>query len=87
MGCPTCESQMEQGWVAMWNPIVGQKVRWQPTQPGYGRLRVPKGAAVLLAARFGGKGSSGHAPVFGLLHCGRPARPDIRPASLMTERL
>jgi hypothetical protein len=47
--------EMEQGWLAMWNPIIGQKVRWQPTQPGWGRLRVPKGVAVVLAARFGGK--------------------------------
>ena len=39
----------------MWNPIIGQKVRWQPVQPGYRRLRVPKGAAVMLKARFGGR--------------------------------
>jgi hypothetical protein len=57
MHCPHCGAQMEQGWVAMWNPIIGQKVRWQPTRPRYGRLRVPTGAAVVLAARWGGKGA------------------------------
>ena len=46
---------MTTGWIAMWNPIMGQKVRWQPTQPGYRRMRVPTGAAVVLQARFGGK--------------------------------
>lgn len=39
----------------MWNPILGQKVRWQPTEPGYVRLRVPEGAVVLLKARAGGR--------------------------------
>ncbi len=46
---------MEPGWIAMWNPILGQKVRWQPAKPGYRRLRVPEGARVLLKARMGGK--------------------------------
>ena len=39
----------------MWNPIIGQKVRWQEQQPGYRRLRVPPGAQVVLKARVGGK--------------------------------
>jgi len=46
---------MLDGWLAMWNPILGQKVRWQPTRPRWRRLRVPEGAAVLLQARLGGK--------------------------------
>ena len=53
--CPSCGVKMVQGWMAMWNPILGQKVRWQPTRPGYGRLRVPPGAAVVLKARVGGR--------------------------------
>jgi len=53
--CPTCAEQMTRGWVAMWNPIIGQKVRWQPTKPGYARLHVPYGARVLLETRVGGK--------------------------------
>ena len=56
ISCPTCSAQMDAGWVAMWNPIVFQKVRWQSTEPGYVRLRVPEGARVILAARAGGKG-------------------------------
>ena len=55
LDCPFCQTPMASGWVAMWNPIIGQKVRWQPTQPGYGRLRVPDGAAVVLRARRGGR--------------------------------
>jgi len=53
--CPACDATMAAGWIAMWNPIVGQKVRWQPTQPGWGRMRVPEGAAVVLKARTGGR--------------------------------
>jgi hypothetical protein len=46
---------MDPGWIAIWNPIVVQKVRWQPTEPGYGRKHVPEGSHVILAARSGGK--------------------------------
>lgn len=53
--CPVCSGLMETGWIAMWNPIVGTKVRWQPTKPGYRRLRAPEGAKVLLRARVGGR--------------------------------
>jgi len=55
ISCPTCSARMDSGWVAMWNPIIGQKVRWQPTRPGYARLHIPKGARVVLAARVGGR--------------------------------
>jgi hypothetical protein len=57
MNCPVCETKMTDGWLAMWNAILGQKVRWQRTEPGYGRLRVPEDAVVVLRARFGGRGS------------------------------
>jgi len=53
--CPTCSNPLSEGWLAMWNPIVGQKVRWQQPKPSYGRLRVPDGAKVVLKARVGGK--------------------------------
>lgn len=53
--CPTCSAPMAEGWVAMWNPIVGQKVRWQREKPGYARFRVPPSARVVLKARAGGK--------------------------------
>lgn len=46
---------MTSGWVAMWNPIVGQQVRWQMEQPRYVRMRVPNDAKVVLEARVGGK--------------------------------
>jgi endogenous inhibitor of DNA gyrase (YacG/DUF329 family) len=55
MVCPSCGKEMAIGWIAMWNPFMGQKVRWQPTEPGWVRLRVPSGAAVVLQARAGGK--------------------------------
>ena len=53
--CPACGGRLTAGWLAMWNPILGQKVRWQEPQPGYGRLRIPAGAKVVLKARVGGK--------------------------------
>lgn len=55
MTCPTCGASTTQGWVAMWNPIIGQKIRWQPSEPGPLRLRAPAGAKTVLRARFGGK--------------------------------
>jgi hypothetical protein len=53
--CPFCGADTQSGWIAMWNPMVGQKVRWQPNEPGYVRLIVPTGAAVVLAAASGGR--------------------------------
>ena len=55
MNCPVCNTAMLQGWLAMWNPLLGQKVRWQPTQPRWRRMVVPAGSAVLLQARYRGK--------------------------------
>jgi hypothetical protein len=55
ISCPTCSAGMDSGWVAMWNPILGQKIRWQPTKPGYVRMHVPQGARVVLAAQVGGR--------------------------------
>ena len=52
---PTCSEQMDTGWIAIWNPMIFQKVRWQPTKPGYRRMRVPQGSRVLLEPRAGGK--------------------------------
>ncbi len=55
MTCPVCANSMLPGWLAMWNPVLGQKVRWQPTRPGWVRMRVPERSVVVLEARFGGK--------------------------------
>lgn len=55
MNCPVCARQMLPGWLAMWNPVAGQKVRWQANKPGWVRMRVPEEAVVVLSARFGGK--------------------------------
>ncbi len=46
---------MVDGWIAMWNPIIGQKVRWQHPKPGYVRIKAPSRAAVVLRARWGGR--------------------------------
>lgn len=46
---------MLSGWLAMWNPILGQKVRWQPAKPQWRRLLVPEESAVVLRAKVGGK--------------------------------
>jgi Domain of unknown function (DUF6487) len=55
LSCPTCGEPLTEGWLAMWNPIMGQTVRWQQQKPGYRRLRVPQGARVVLKARVAGK--------------------------------
>ena len=53
VSCPMCDSAMTNGWVAMWNALPGQKIRWQKTKPSYRRLHVPAGAAIVLKARVG----------------------------------
>jgi hypothetical protein len=55
VNCPACHNDLVPGWLAMWNPVLGQKVRWQPAKPGWVRLKVPEGAAVVMEARNGGK--------------------------------
>jgi ribosomal protein S27E len=55
ISCPLCSAKMTAGWIAIWNSIVFQKVRWQATKPGYNRLRVPQGAHVVLEPKVGGK--------------------------------
>jgi len=55
ISCPTCSERMDSGWVAMWNPILGQKIRWQRTKPGHVRMHIPQGARVVLAAPVGGR--------------------------------
>ena len=47
----------------MWNPFLGQKVRWQPTPPEWRRLKVPKGAAVVLEARRRGRDAASGVPM------------------------
>lgn len=53
--CPTCGADMEAGWLVFWNPIFGQKIRWQDQEPGFARFRVPPNSRVVIKARRRGK--------------------------------
>ncbi len=55
VNCPACHDDLIPGWLAMWNPVLGQKVRWQTARPGWVRLKVPQDAVVVMEARTGGK--------------------------------
>ena len=57
MNCPKCQKEMEQGWLAMFNPILWLNfVVWQPKKPGYMRLFTPKNAEKVIVPRVAGKG-------------------------------
>lgn len=53
--CPNCSTQMQQGWLVLWNPLIFTKVRWQPIKSGYVRFKVPSGSNVVLQAKAGGR--------------------------------
>jgi hypothetical protein len=57
MNCPKCGLLMEQGWLAVFNPIGWLTfVVWQATRPGYIRLFRPPGSEKVLSPRAGGRG-------------------------------
>jgi len=47
---------METGWLAVYNPIIGTKIVWQPFKPGYVRLRMPLGSMLVSQPRLWGRG-------------------------------
>ena len=57
MNCPKCQKEMEQGWLAMFNPILWLNfVVWQPRKPGYVRFFTPKNAEKVIVPKAAGKG-------------------------------
>lgn len=56
MICPTCGKEMEDGWLAIYEPIIFTRVIWQPVQPSYIRLCAPTGSVKVIQPRVGGGG-------------------------------
>ena len=57
MSCPKCAQKMEDGWLAVFNPIPWLNfVAWQGTKPGYVRVVRPAGSENVIVPRSGGRG-------------------------------
>ena len=57
MNCPKCAAEMEDGWLALFNPIGWLTfVVWQATRPGWIRLFRPAGSEKVIVPRAGGRG-------------------------------
>jgi hypothetical protein len=62
--CPVCSGSITSGWICMWNGIIGQRVRWQPSpKPGYVRMRVPAGSCHCPSRALERSGRSGGSPL------------------------
>lgn len=58
MDCPKCAQKMEDGWLALFNPIPWLNfVAWQAIKPGYVRLVRPAGSEKVIVPKAGGHGS------------------------------
>ena len=58
MNCPKCAAEMEDGWLALFNPIGWLTfVVWQATRPGWIRLFRPAGSEKVIVPRAFGRGS------------------------------
>jgi hypothetical protein len=61
MECPKCGKQMEEGWLAIYEPLPVTRVVWQPVEPGQVRVKKPEGAVRVIKPKAGGKGCpTGH---------------------------
>jgi hypothetical protein len=57
MNCPKCAQAMEDGWLAIFNPIPWLTfVVWQGTKPGYVRFFRPAGSEKVLSPQALGRG-------------------------------
>lgn len=57
MHCPKCAELMEEGWLAMFNPILWLNfVVWQAAKPGYVRMFRTAGSEKVIVPRVGGRG-------------------------------
>ena len=58
MNCPKCSRAMEEGWLALFNPILWLTFAvWQVAKPGYVRLFRPAGSVKVIVPRAGGRGN------------------------------
>jgi hypothetical protein len=56
MNCPKCNSAMDEGWLAIYEPLPITRLVWQPVPPGYVRLRMPPGSVPVIQPRLWGRG-------------------------------
>ena len=56
MDCPKCSKQMEEGWLAIYEPLPITRLVWQPVAPGQVRVKQPEGAVRVIKPKAGGKG-------------------------------
>jgi hypothetical protein len=47
---------MEEGWLAIYEPIIITRLVWQPVKPSYIRLKEPTGSVKVIQPRIGGGG-------------------------------
>lgn len=58
MNCPNCGKNMEQGWLAVFNPLWKLTfVVWQSTKPKWVRMKIPAGGEKVIVPRAGGRGN------------------------------
>lgn len=56
MNCPKCNSPMEKGWLAIYEPLPITRLLWQSVQPGWVRFRMPHGSVRVIQPRAWGRG-------------------------------
>jgi len=56
MNCPKCNSAMEKGWLAIYDPLILTKLVWQPIKPRYVRFRMPQDSVRVMKPRAWGHG-------------------------------
>ena len=54
--CSTCGESMEQGWLAIYEPLPITRLIWQNKRPGWLRLLRPKGSEKVIQPLPGGRG-------------------------------
>ena len=54
--CPSCEQPMEEGWLAIYEPMPITRLVWQKKKPGWIRFMMPEGARKVIQPRTGGAG-------------------------------
>ena len=56
MNCPKCNSEMEMGWLAIYEPLPITRLVWQPVKPGSVRFRMPQKSVRVIQPRAWGHG-------------------------------
>ena len=56
MTCPQCQGEMEDGYLAFYEPLPISRIVWQRPRPGYVRLRRPSGSVTVIRPPLFGQG-------------------------------